>query len=152
MLPTSQSSGCSPPPAAQTSLDPVKDPSLSPGQKAWDDYEPMGDLCIYVFVCLCMYLCGSVCLSLCVLVCICLPKYVYMCAYMCVYMCLCVLICVALWVEHISVCDHVSVHVFVCLHVSMYRCGSITWGGIQRKRLTGPQLLASFWFGTLVSS
>lgn len=70
MLPTSQSSGCSPPPAAQTSLDPVKDPSLSPGQKAWDDYEPMGDLYIYVFVCLFVYVfmwfCVSVSLCACV--------------------------------------------------------------------------------------
>ena len=110
----------------------------------------MGGLCMYVFVYVCMWLC--VCVSVCVLVCICLPKYVYMCCYMCVYMCLCVFICVALWVEQISVCDHVSVHAFACLHVSMYRCGGVTWGGIQRKRLTGPQLLASFRFGTLVSS
>lgn len=44
------------------------------------------------------------------------------------YVSVCVLICVALWVEHISVCDHVSVHAFVCLHMSMYRCGSIILG------------------------
>ena len=35
MLPASQGRGCSPPPAAQISLDPVKDPGQSSGQKAW---------------------------------------------------------------------------------------------------------------------
>ena len=60
MLPTSKGSGCSPLPAAQTSLDPfrtlVRTFLRRPG-----DYEPMGCLHIYVFMCLFVYV--FVCVS-----------------------------------------------------------------------------------------
>ena len=114
---------------------------------------PMYDMCLCVYTRV-VYVCtGSLYARAYLRVHVCLCVWcVSMCAYMCVYMCLCVLICVALWVEHISVCDHVSVHVFVCLHVSMYRCGSITWGGPQRERLTAPWLSARSRLMTLVSS
>ena len=65
MLPTPKGSGCSPLPAAQTSLDPfrtlVRTFLRRPG-----DYEPMGCLCIYVFMCLFVYV--FVCVSNCAFV------------------------------------------------------------------------------------
>ena len=42
------------------------DPVQSPGQEAWGDYEPMGDLCIYVFLCLCVCSYVALCVYLCV--------------------------------------------------------------------------------------
>ena len=51
------------------------DPVQSPGQEAWSDYEPMGDLCIFVFMCLCVY------------------SYVALCVYLCVSGWLCMFIC-----------------------------------------------------------
>jgi len=67
MLHVSQGSGCSPLPAAQTSLDPFRTVVRAflrrPGY-----YEPMFFVCIYVLVCLfvCVFVCVSVsaCVSL----------------------------------------------------------------------------------------
>ena len=62
MLHASQGSGCSPLSGAQNSLDPfrtlVRALVRRPG-----DYEPMGCLCIYVFMCLFVYVfvCDSNC-------------------------------------------------------------------------------------------
>ena len=67
----------------------MMDPVQSPGQEAWSDYEPMGDLCIFVFLCLCVFICGSVC----VLVCLWLAIHVYMCLLICLHECL-VAVCV----------------------------------------------------------
>ena len=64
MLHTSQGSGFSALPAAQTSLDPVRTLVRALVRKP-GDYEPMGCLCIYVSVCLfvCVLVCVSVCAS-----------------------------------------------------------------------------------------
>ena len=63
------------------------DPVQSPGQVAWGDYEPMGGLCIYVFLRLfmCVFICGSVR----VLVCLWLVMYVSMCLLVSLHVCLC---------------------------------------------------------------
>ena len=65
----------------------MMDPVQSPGQEAWGDYEPMGGLCIYVFLCLfmCVFVCGSVC----VLVCLWLVMYFSMCLLVSLHVCLC---------------------------------------------------------------
>ena len=78
--------GCSPPPAAQASLDPfrtlVTGLIRSPGAN-----EPIGVVCSFVYVC--MHLC----------VCVCLSVWLCMCLYVSLYLFLCVC------VEHMSVCD-----------------------------------------------
>jgi len=109
MLPTSHS-GVQSSHSAQASLDPVMDPVQSPGQEAWSDYEPMGDLCIFVFLCLCVFICGSVC----VLVCLWLVMHLYMCLLVSLYVCLCVCLCRSGWcVCRLIVC--LVVHLCVCL-------------------------------------
>ena len=104
MLHTSQRSGCSPLPAAQTSLDPfrtlVRALVRRPG-----DYEPMGCLCIYALVCLfvCVFVCVSVsaCVSLTSYACL----YVSLCVFVCLLVCFYVSVClsVLLWVVYMSV-------------------------------------------------
>ena len=66
-----------------------------------------------------------------------------MCFHMCFY--------VSFWVC-MSVCDCVCACTCVCLPVSLCTCGSITWGGPQRERLTAPWLSARSRLMTLVSS
>ena len=58
---------------------------------------------------------------------------------------------VSFWVC-MSVCDCVCACTCVCLPVSLCTCGSITWGGPQRERLTAPWLSARSRLMTLVSS
>ena len=67
MLHASQGSGRNPLPAAQTSLDPFRTLFRRPG-----DYEPIGFLNIYLYVCLFVYVCVTVCLRmhLCVSACV----------------------------------------------------------------------------------
>ena len=116
MLPTSKGSGCSPLPAAQTSLDPfrtlVRALLRRPG-----DYEPMGCLCIYVLVCLfiCVFLCVSVCacVSLTSYACFYVSLCRFICVCLCVSMCLCVCLCHCGWC--ICLCDCVSENAFVCV-------------------------------------
>ena len=96
------------------------DPVWSPGQEAWGDYEPVGGLCIYVFLCFCVY------------------SYVALCVYLCVSGWLCMFICACLYVYMSALClCHsgrcvclltVSGSGFVCLPVSVYSGGSITCG------------------------
>ena len=86
----------------------MMDPVQSPGQEAWGDYEPMGGLCIYVFLCLfmCVFVCGSVC----VLVCLWLVMYFSMCHLVSLHVCLCYCgWCACL----LTVC--LGVHLCICL-------------------------------------
>ena len=149
MLPTSKGSGCSPLPAAQTSLDPfrtlVRALLRRPG-----DYEPMGCLCIYVLVCL--FVCVSVCacVSLTSYACFYVSLCMFICVCLCVSMCLCVCLCHCGWC--ICLCDCVSENAFECLPVSMYSSGSITWTNPQRERLTGPCVQSSHPLQSMVPS
>ena len=116
MLPTSKGSGCSPLPAAQTSLDPfrtlVRALLRRPG-----DYEPAGCVCISVLVCL------FVCVFACFFVCACVSLtsyacfYVSLCRFICVCLyvskCLCVCLCRCGWC--IYLCDCVSENAFMCV-------------------------------------
>ena len=124
MLHTSQGSGYSPLPAAQASPDPfrilVRALVRRPG-----DYEPMGCLCIYVFMCLFVYV--FVCVSNCAFVSLtsyaCLYVSLFICVCLCVSMCLCVCLCRCGWC--ICLCHYVSENpLCVCLPVSTYRCGA----------------------------
>ena len=62
MLHVSQGSRCNPLPAAQTSPDPFKT-LIRPLVRRPEDYEPVGCLCIYMFMCLFVYVfvCDSNC-------------------------------------------------------------------------------------------
>ena len=116
MLPTSKCSGCSPLPAAQTSLDQfrtlVKALLRRPG-----DYEPTGCLCICVLVCL--FVCAFVCVSVCA--CVSLTSdacfYVSLCWFICaclyVSKCLCGHLCRFWW--FICLCDCMSKNAFMCV-------------------------------------
>jgi len=116
MLPTSKGSGCSPLPAAQTSLDPfrtlVRALLRRPG-----DYEPMGCLCIHVLVCLfvCVFLCVSVCVSMTSYACFYVSLFMFICVCLCVSMCLCVGLCHCGWC--ICLWDYVSENSFVCVYL-----------------------------------
>ena len=116
MFPTSKGSGCSPLPAAQTSLDPfrtlVRDLLRRPG-----DYEPVGCLCIHVLVCLfvCVFLCVSVCacVSITSSACFYVSLFMFICVCLCVSMSLCVSLCRCGWC--ICLCECVSENSFVCV-------------------------------------
>ena len=114
MLHASQGSGCSPLSGAQNSLDPfrtlVRALVRRPG-----DYEPMGCLCIYVFMCLLVYLfvCDSKCAFVSLTTYTCLYVSLYICVWLCVSMCLCVCLCRCGWC--ICLCHYVSENPFVCL-------------------------------------
>ena len=58
------------------------DPIQSPGQEAWGDYEPLGGLCIYVF--LCLFMCVHI--WLCVYLCVSGWLFMFICA--CLYVCM----------------------------------------------------------------
>ena len=92
------------------------DPVQSPGQVAWGDYEPMGGLCIYVFLRLfmCVFICGSVR----VLVCLWLAIHVYMCQLVCLHECLvsvCVIVLVCMSVA--CVWEWICVSACVCVQL-----------------------------------
>ena len=112
VLPASQGSGCSTLPAAQTSLDPVR-ALLRALVRRPGNYEPMGCLCIYVlmWLCLCVFVCVSVCASVSLTSYSCL--YVSLCV--CIYVCLCVSICLCVCV----IVDSVYVCVTMCLRIHL---------------------------------
>ena len=137
MLPTSNGSGCSPLPATQISLDPLR---------SWSETcsEVLGIMKPWVVcVSMCLWVCLYVCLyvSLWVLVCLWLAMHVYRCLCVCLYVSSCVFPCV-----YVSVCAILVVYmpvwlcvwecICVCLPVSMYSSGSITSADSQRERLT----------------
>ena len=116
MLPASQHSGCSPPQAAQFSLDYLRTwTKASAG--GCSDYKPMG-----VYLCLCICVCVCVCICLCAYLCICLLVCVYICAYVCVYVSLYVFMWICGGGVYICVFDRVSESTFVsaCIHEHMY--------------------------------
>ena len=117
MLPTSKGSGCSPLPAAQTSLDPFRT-LVRALVRRLGDYEPIGCLHIYLLVCL------FVCVFVCVSVSACVSLTSYACLYVYVYMCLLVCFNVSMCQCHcgwcICLCDCVSENVLcvsACVHV-----------------------------------
>ena len=78
MLHASQDSGCSPLPAAQTSLDPFRTLVRAllgrPG-----DYEPIG--CLYIYLLGCLFVYVFVCVFICVSVSACVSLTSYACSY-----------------------------------------------------------------------
>ena len=118
MLHASQGSGRNPLPAAQTSLDPFRTLFRRPG-----DYEPIGFLNIYLYVCLFVYVfvCVFVCVS--VSACVCLTSYaclyvslcIFICVCLCVSMCLCVCLCRCGWCICLRDCVYENGFVCVCL-------------------------------------
>lgn len=141
MLPASQHSGCSPPQAAQFSLDYLRTwTKASAG--GCSDYKPMG-----VYLCLCICVCVCVCICLCAYLCVSVCLYVFIFVPMCVFMCLSMCLCGSVGVECIFVYLTEYLRVHLCLHVSMSICMSITWGDPQRESLTCPWRSAStkFW-------
>ena len=101
---------------------------------------------IYMYMCLYVSLCVSLTsyayfyVSLCMFICVCF----------CVSMCLCVRLCCC--GRCICMCDCVLERICVCLPVSMYSSGSITWADPQRERLTGPCVHSSHLRGSMVPS
>ena len=73
---------------------PFQNPGERPDQELWGSYEPMGDVCSCV--CVCVHLCVFVCL----------PMYVFICVSVCFYVCMCV--------ERMSVCDCEWISVCLC--------------------------------------
>ena len=149
MLPTSKGSGCSPLPAAQTSLDPfrtlVRALLRRPG-----DYEPMGCLCIYVLVCLSICVSECACVSLtsyACFMCLCVGLYVSAC----VFPCVCVSVCVIVGGLYVCVtmCLRMHLCVYGCVNVQIW---SITWADPQRVRLTGRGVHSSLPLGSIVLS
>ena len=96
-------------------------------------------MCLCVCLCVSDYLCMFICASV----------YVYMCLLMCFHVSVC--LSESLWVVY-SLCDCVSENAFVCLPVSMYSSGSITWADPQMERLTGPCVHSSHPLGSMVPS
>ena len=117
MLHTSQGSGCSPLPAAQTSPDPfrtlVRALVRRPG-----DYESMG--CLPMCLCVCLYMCLYV--SLIVHLCLWLAMHVYMCLLVCFHVSVCLSVSLSVVYMSVSLCVWESICVY--LPVSMYRCGA----------------------------
>ena len=105
MLHTSQGSGCSPLPAAQTSPDPFRT-LVRALVRRLGDYEPMG--CLHI----CMFMRLFVYMFVCVFNCAFVSLTSYACLYVSLFMCL--LVCF-----HVSVCVSVSLWV---LHMSMSLC------------------------------
>ena len=71
-------------------------------------------VCIYVFVCACMYLCVCVCVCVCIYVC------VHVCVFMCVCMCVCICVCMCVFVC-VHPCVYMYVCVCMCMHVNYYQ-------------------------------
>ena len=135
MLPTSKCNGCSPLPAAQTSLDPyrtlVRALVREPG-----DYVLMGCLCIYGL--LCLFVCVFVCVTVCA--CVSLTSYacfmclcVCLCVSACVFPCVCVSVCHCVWC--ICLCDRVSENAFVCVCLCPFTVVGASLGLTLRGRV-----------------
>ena len=89
-------------------------------------------------------------MSLCVLVLLRLAMHVFMCCCVCLYVSAFVLppVCVSVSVGE----GGVYVRVSVCLPVSTYSTGNVTWADTQRKRLTSPRVQSSLPLGSMVPS
>ena len=124
MLHASQGSGCSPLPAAQTSLDSFRTLVRALVRRP-EDYEPVGCLCIYMFMCLFVYVfvCDSNCafVSLTSYVCLYVSLFIWLC--LCVSMCLCVCLCRCGWCIYLChyVSDNPCVCVCLCPHTDVER-------------------------------
>ena len=134
MLPTSNGSGCSPLPATQISLDPLR---------SWSETcsEVLGIMKPWVVcVSMCLWVCLYVCLyvSLWVLVCLWLAMHVYICLCVCFCVCLCVSMCLCVSLCHcgwyICLCDCVSEDLFLCVCLCSCTIAGASLGLTLRRR------------------
>ena len=74
-------------------------------------YSCIGTVCVYVYICVCMFVCWCVCVYVCICVCM----------YVGVLVCVCVCICVCMYVG-VCVCVCVYLYVYVCWCIGVCVC------------------------------
>ena len=146
MLHTSQGSGCSPLPAAQTSPDPFRT-LVRALVRRLGDYEPMG--CLHI----CMFMRLFVYMFVCVFNCAFVSLTSYACLYVsaCVFPCVCVSVCVIVGGLYVCVTMCLRIHLCAYAYVNV-QMWSITWADPWRERLTGRCVHSSLPLGLIVLS